>query len=170
MYAFSNRLSYDRSLLEACQAHAKLWAENELDAIKDSPLLKQTLTSVQLIEFLAQLLERKSIVGLTAEKIDLLASTYGLRVSKNAEIRFRLVRLYIRARLMDRMEEILAFLNSNFRMKFVRPIYKELAGWPTAKPIAIENYNRVKDQMMTVCAYTVAKDLGLSDASSGGTV
>ncbi|XP_058064832.1 leukotriene A-4 hydrolase-like, partial [Anopheles bellator] len=155
--------NYDRSLLDACQEHAVLWAENDLDTIKTSPLLQQTITSVQLIEFLAQLLEKKTIVGLTAEKIELLGATYGFSTTKNAEIRFRFMRLYIRARLMERMDEILAFLNSNFRMKFVRPIYKELAGWPAAKPIAVENYNRVKNQMMFVCAYTVAKDLGISD-------
>ncbi|XP_053661958.1 leukotriene A-4 hydrolase [Anopheles marshallii] len=156
--------SYDRSMLEACLAHAALWAENDLDTIKNSPLLKQQLASVQLIEFLAQLLEKKKIVDLTAEKIALLGETYGFSTTKNAELRFRFVRLYIRARLIDKMDEILAFANSNFRMKFVRPVYKELGAWPQGRPIAIENYNRVKDQMMTVCAYTVAKDLGISDA------
>uniref|UniRef100_A0A182Q3G4 Leukotriene A(4) hydrolase n=1 Tax=Anopheles farauti TaxID=69004 RepID=A0A182Q3G4_9DIPT len=155
--------SYDRTMLEACLAHASLWAENDLDTIRASPLLNQTLVSVQQIEFLAQLLEKKTIVDLTAEKVALLGETYGFTTTKNAELRFRFVRLYIRARLMGKMDEILAFANSNFRMKFVRPVYKELAGWPQARPIAIDNYNRVKDQMMTVCAYTVAKDLGISD-------
>uniref|UniRef100_A0A182VM67 Leukotriene A(4) hydrolase n=2 Tax=Anopheles merus TaxID=30066 RepID=A0A182VM67_ANOME len=158
--------SYDRSMLEACLAHATLWAENDLDTIKNSPLVKQSLVSVQLIEFLAQLLERKKIVDLTAEKVALLGETYGFSTTKNAELRFRFVRLFIRARLIEKMDEILAFANSNFRMKFVRPVYKELGAWPQARPIAIENYNRVKDQMMTVCAYTVAKDLGISDVSA----
>uniref|UniRef100_A0A8W7P7T6 Leukotriene A(4) hydrolase n=1 Tax=Anopheles coluzzii TaxID=1518534 RepID=A0A8W7P7T6_ANOCL len=158
--------SYDRSMLEACLAHATLWAENDLDTIKNSPLVKQSLVSVQLIEFLAQLLEKKNIVDLTAEKVALLGETYGFSTTKNAELRFRFVRLFIRARLIEKMDEILAFANSNFRMKFVRPVYKELGAWPQARPIAIENYNRVKDQMMTVCAYTVAKDLGISDASA----
>lgn len=153
--------SYDRSLLEACQKHAKLWAENDIETIKASSLLSEPLTSIQLIEFLAQLLEKKTIQGLTPEKVALLDQTYRIHATKNAEIRFRFVRLYIRAKMMDKMDEILAFANSNFRMKFVRPIYKELAGWPEAKPIAVENYNKVKDQMMTVCAYTVSKDLGL---------
>lgn len=147
--------------MDACQNHAKLWAENDLETIKSSPLLSESLTSIQLIEFLAQLLEKKKIQDLTAEKIALLDQTYQIHKTKNAEIRFRFVRLYIRAKMMDKMDEILAFANSNFRMKFVRPVYKELAGWPEAKPIAIENYNKIKDQMMTVCAYTVSKDLGL---------
>nr|XP_019526546.2 leukotriene A-4 hydrolase [Aedes albopictus]XP_019526549.2 leukotriene A-4 hydrolase [Aedes albopictus] len=153
--------NYDRSLLDACQKHSTLWAENDLETIKASPLLSEKLTSIQIIEFLAQLLEKKTIQDLTPEKLKLLDETYHIHKTKNAEIRFRFVRLYIRARMLDKMEEILAFANSNFRMKFVRPVYKELAGWPEAKPMAVENYNKVKDQMMSVCAYTVSKDLGL---------
>lgn len=132
-----------------------------METIKASPLLSEKLTSIQIIEFLAQLLEKKKIQDLTPEKLKLLDETYHIHKTKNAEIRFRFVRLYIRARMLDKMEEILAFANSNFRMKFVRPVYKELAGWPEAKPMAVENYNKVKDQMMSVCAYTVSKDLGL---------
>lgn len=61
------------------------------------------------------------------------------------------------------MDDIIAFANSNFRMKFVRPIYRELAGWPAAKPIAIANFKKIRNQMIKVCAYTVAKDLGLDE-------
>ncbi|XP_055641440.1 leukotriene A-4 hydrolase [Toxorhynchites rutilus septentrionalis] len=158
--------NYDRTLLDACQKHAKLWAENELEIVASSPILSETLSSIQVIEFLAQLLEKKTLKDLTAEKIALLDKTYRIHETKNAEIRFRFVRLFIRARMMDKMDEILTFLNSNFRMKFVRPIYKELAGWPEARPIAIDNYKKVKDQMMSVCAYTVSKDLGIADNSN----
>lgn len=71
------------------------------------------------------------------------------------------MRLMIKARL-ERFAEIFEFANSNFRMKFVRPIYRDLAGWTdVGKQLAIENFNKVRDQMMKVCAYTVAKDLGI---------
>ncbi|XP_058816536.1 leukotriene A-4 hydrolase [Topomyia yanbarensis] len=153
--------NYDRSLLDACKKHATLWADNELDSIKSSSILTEKLTSIQTIEFLAQLLDKKKIKDLTSEKIELLGQTYDLHATRNSELRFRFVRLYIRARMMDKMDEILSFLNSNFRMKFVRPIYKELAGWQEAKPIAVANYNKVKDQMMSMCAYGVSKDLDI---------
>ncbi|XP_058449889.1 leukotriene A-4 hydrolase [Malaya genurostris] len=153
--------NYNRSLLDTCKKHADLWAENELENVKSSPILTEKMTSIQTIEFLAQLLEKKRIVDLTQEKIELLGQTYGLQATRNAELRFRFVRLYIRGRLIDKMDYILSFLNSNFRMKFVRPIYKELAGWPEARPIAIANYYKVKDQMMSVCAYGVSKDLDI---------
>ncbi|XP_053690586.1 leukotriene A-4 hydrolase [Sabethes cyaneus] len=153
--------NYDRSQLNACNNHCSLWAEQGVEVIRASPLLSEQLTSVQTIEFLAQLLAKKTIKELNAEKIELLEKAYGIDGTKNAEIRFRVVRLYIRAKLMDKMNKILSFLNSNFRMKFVRSIYKELAMWPEAKPIAVENFYKVKDQMMSVCAYGVSKDLDI---------
>ncbi|XP_055546865.1 leukotriene A-4 hydrolase [Wyeomyia smithii] len=153
--------NFNRTLLVSCQNHCLLWAEQELDVIRASTLLSESLSTVQIIEFLAQLLAKKTIKDLNAEKIDLLEKTYSIQGTKNAEIRFRLVRLYIRAKMMEKMNAILSFLNSNFRMKFVRPIYKELAGWREAKPIAVENFQKVKDQMMSVCAYGVSKDLDI---------
>lgn len=97
------------------------------------------------------------------EKVSLLASTYGILDTKNAEIRFRFWRIAIKAQLMSYIDEIIRFANSNFRMKFVRPIYRELAEWPEAKPIAVENFKKIRNQMIKVCAYTVAKDLGLDE-------
>lgn len=104
----------------------------------------------------------KPIVELNEEKINLLTATYGFDNTRNSEIRFRLMRLIIKARLADRFDEIFEFANSNFRMKFVRPVYKDLGQWDIGRPLAIENFNKVRDQMMKVCAYTVAKDLGIN--------
>lgn len=155
--------NYDKTVYETCKKHAELWSLQTVADIKKSELIRQELTSIQKIEFLSQLLAMPDIVDLTAEKVDLLTATYGFarNVTRNAEIRFRLMRLIIKARL-KRFDEIFEFANSNFRMKFVRPIYRDFANWSEGKPLAIENYNKVKDQMMKVCAYTVAKDLGLN--------
>lgn len=114
-----------------------------------------------MIEFLSQLLGKTDIVDLTKQKIDFLAEVYKLNETKNSEIRFRYMRICIKAHLMEMMDEIFKFADSNFRMKFVRPIYRDLAAWPEAKPLAIANFEKVRDQMMKVCAYTVAKDLGI---------
>lgn len=70
----------------------------------------------------------------------------------------------MKARLLARMDAVLAYANSNFRMKFVRPVYRDLAAWPQAKPLAVANFERVRAQMMQVCANQVAKDLGLAKA------
>jgi len=140
---------------------ASLWSSKSVAELTDSAEIKQNISIHQLIDFLGKLIESKDIVDLTERKIELLESTYNLKNSKNAEVRFRLNRLIIRARLIKRLDEVLEFANSNFRMKFCRPIYRDLAGWPEAKPAAIRNFVSVKDQMMAVCSHTIEKDLGL---------
>lgn len=135
-----------------------------MDEIKSSELIKEQLTSVQKIEFLSQLLDKSTITDLNEDKINSLSSTYefGRDQTKNSEIRFRFMRLIIKARLTNKFDEIFEFANSNFRMKFVRPVYKDLGQWDVGKPLAIANFEKVRNEMMKVCAYTVAKDLGIN--------
>ncbi|XP_017001715.2 leukotriene A-4 hydrolase isoform X1 [Drosophila takahashii] len=152
---------FDDSLANVTKELASLWSTKTVAELADSAEIKKNISIHQLIDFLGKLIECKDILDLTERKIELLESTYNLKSSKNAEIRFRLNRLIIRARLIKRLDEILEFANSNFRMKFCRPIYRDLAGWPEAKPAAIRNFVSVKDQMMAVCSHTIEKDLGL---------
>lgn len=154
--------AYDTSLADAAHELAALWAEGTLEEISASPLLQQPLSTLQRIEFLAKLVERDEIRALNADWVALLERTYAIgRENHNAELRCRMARLYVKARLAERIDEVLEFANSNFRMKFVRPVYRDLAAWPEAKPTAVANFERVRDQMMQVCANQVAKDLGL---------
>ncbi|EDV54735.1 leukotriene A-4 hydrolase isoform X2 [Drosophila erecta] len=152
---------FDESLANVTKELATLWSSKSVADLAGNAEIKKTISIHQLIDFLGKLIECKDIVDLTESKINLLESTYNLKSSKNAEIRFRLNRLIIRAGLIKRLDEVLEFANSNFRMKFCRPIYRDLAGWPEAKPAAIRNFLSVKDQMMAVCSHTVEKDLGL---------
>lgn len=152
---------YNTTLADVAHKHAKIWIENSIEDIKKW-ISSDKLTTMQKIEFLSKLNEAKNIFALSTEWIALLEVTYDLKKSKNAELEFQFFRLCIKARQFDRMDEIIAFANSNFRMKFVRPIYRDLGQWPEARDIAIANYNSVKDQMMAVCANQVAKELGLA--------
>lgn len=157
--------AYDDSLSSVAHKHADLWANNSLDAIRSSTLLTnvQELSSLQRVELLSTLVASKSIVGIGPEWLDLLETTYafGSNATRNCDIRCRFVRLCIKAKQLNRLPEILTFANSNFRMKYVRPIYRDLGGWSEAKAQAVANYEKVKDQMMAVCSNQVAKDLGL---------
>jgi leukotriene-A4 hydrolase len=108
-------------------------------------------------------LAESEIIDLTKEKVQFLAEVYKFENTRNAEIRFRFMRICIRARLMDMMNEILKFLNSNFRIRYLGPIYRDLAGWPEAKPLAIANFKKVRNQMTVVSVDAVVKNLGLSN-------
>ena len=138
-----------------------LFATKTIPELKNEDFILEKITVHQIINFLSKLLEYDSIVELNDKKIKFLESTFKLTNSKNSEIRFVMMRLCIRAKLMDRLHEIIAFVNSNFRMKFCRPIYRDLAKWDEARPIAIANFKNIKDQMMEVCVHTIEKDLGL---------
>ncbi|XP_054743036.1 leukotriene A-4 hydrolase isoform X1 [Anastrepha obliqua] len=152
---------FDETLADVSKQLAKLWSTKTTAELRLDTDITKPISSHQLIDFLGRLIECEDVVELNAHKIDLLESTYNLKSTKNAEVRFRVMRLVIRAKLLNRIDEIIAFANSNFRMKFCRPIYRALGQWPEAKPIAIESFQRVKDQMMAVCAHTIEKDLGL---------
>ena len=118
---------YDTTVYDTCKKHADLWSTQSVADIEKSSVIREELTSIQKIEFLSQMLDKATIVDLGEAKVVLMTETYGFDNTKNSEIRFRLMRLIIKARLTDRFDEIFAFANSNFRMKFVRPVYKDLA-------------------------------------------
>ncbi|XP_039950466.1 leukotriene A-4 hydrolase isoform X1 [Bactrocera tryoni] len=152
---------FDETLAAVSEQLAKLWSTKSTTELRADSDITKPISSHQLIDFLGKLIESNEIVDLNAEKIEFLENTYKLKDTKNSEVRFRFLRLVIRARLLKRIDEIIAFANSNFRMKFCRPIYRDLGQWPEAKPIAIKSFESVKNQMMAVCAHTIEKDLGL---------
>jgi len=152
---------YDDTLAKICENLAFTWSTKKTDELVKDSSIQATLNPHQIIDFLGKLIENRDIVDMSPGKINLLQETYNLMKTRNAEIRFRLLRLVIRARDESRVPEILEFANSNFRMKFCRPIYRDLASWPQVQPVAIENFLKVRDTMMAVCAHTIAKDLGL---------
>ena len=45
------------------------------------------------------------------------------------------------------------------RMKFVRPLYRDLYSWEVARQRAVDTFLAHRDQMMYVTAEMVAKDL-----------
>ncbi|XP_037934677.1 leukotriene A-4 hydrolase-like [Teleopsis dalmanni] len=152
---------FDETLANISKELALLWSSKKLIELENNETVKENISSHQLIDFLGRLIEYEDIVDLNEEKIDFLEYTYNLKNSKNSEVKFRFIRLCIRAKLMNRMDDIIAFANSNFRMKFCRPIYSDLVNWPEAKQIALMNFDSVKNQMMTLCSQTISKDLDL---------
>lgn len=139
--------------------HVDLWRLASLEELEQSPLLKEPLSSQQILEVLSKLIEHNTV--LEREKMQLLEAAYKVNETKNAEIRFYYLRLCIRAQDRNKLREIFAFADSSFRMKFVRPIYKELAAWPEVKAEAIAHFEGIKDQMMKMVSVLIAKDLGM---------
>ncbi|XP_062597065.1 leukotriene A-4 hydrolase-like, partial [Saccostrea cucullata] len=151
---------YDDSLEVPCKQLSKKWSsagENELDQFNPSDLT--SLTSVQVREFLALLVEEPP---LSLTKVLKMEELYKLNAVRNSEVRFRWLRLCIKAQWKDAIPRVLDFVNEQGRMKFVRPLYRDLYGWEEARPIAIQNFQTHKGEMHNTTATMLAKDLKLT--------
>lgn len=152
---------YDTSIADAVKQQVDVWVNNTAADIKKSSAISTTLTMLQKIELLKELVQAPTHADLSEDWLNLLQATYGLAGTKNSAILFRMARLYVKGRHFGRLNEVFAFVNSNFRMKYVRPVYHDMNKWAEARPLAIDNFNKVKNQMMKCCAQAVAKDLDL---------
>jgi leukotriene-A4 hydrolase len=77
--------------------------------------------------------------------------------------RFIWLRLCIKNRWESKVDDALAFATEQGRMKYVRPIFRDLYEWEAMRQRAIDVYLSKKNKMMYVTAHTVAKDLHLSN-------
>lgn len=153
---------YDTSLAGICDAiKDKLvkWNENEEVPVDAAEFNK--LTTDQKIYLLQALLDLPEPLSLG--KIKKLETTYALADVKNAELKYEWLRISLKSQWEEKIEAALSWINHVGRMKYVRPIYRDLYAWEYARPKAIENFKENKKYMMRVVSYTVAKDLHLSE-------
>ncbi|CAH0764243.1 unnamed protein product [Diatraea saccharalis] len=120
----------------------------------------RAFTPHQLIHFLQELLERQP---LPLDTLRLLGREYGLETNTNSEIVYRWLRLCIRSRDHEKLSNAFDFVNHQGRMKYVRPIYRDLYAWEEVRDRAIDNFLKNEQYMMHVSAYTLRKDLHLDD-------
>lgn len=152
---------YDKSLTLACvkvKNEIVTWnptSGEQLDI--DSKEIEQFSVN-QLICLLHELLDSGTQPIARLQAIDTLFGFSGVR---NAEIKFLWLRLCLKAHWEPSIEIVLKWVNEVGRMKYVRPLYRDLYAWELARPKAIENFQANMKFMMHVVSYTVAKDLQL---------
>lgn len=76
---------------------------------------------------------------------------------------FRWLRLCVRSKDQSKLNDVFNFVNSQGRMKYVRPLYRDLYAWEDVREQAIENFLKNEKYMMHVSAYTLRKDLHLTE-------
>ncbi|CAH1640373.1 unnamed protein product [Spodoptera littoralis] len=117
-------------------------------------------TPHQMIHMLQQLIDRPA---LPIERLTTLGKEYKVNGNKNTEILYRWLRLCIRSRDDTKLQEVFQFVNSQGRMKYVRPVYRDLYAWEDVRERAIDNFIKNEKYMMHVSAYTLRKDLHLDE-------
>uniref|UniRef100_A0A1B6EZ69 Leukotriene A(4) hydrolase n=1 Tax=Cuerna arida TaxID=1464854 RepID=A0A1B6EZ69_9HEMI len=150
---------YNTSLADACTALANRWVQ--WDMTEPNPFAPTDIMefhTLQVLEFLAQLLELESF---SLDKVQALQSVYSFNASNNSEIKFRWLRLCIKVRWEEQVTPALQFVTEQGRMKFVRPIYRDLYAWEDMRQRTINNFQATKANMMAVLVHNLAKDLHL---------
>jgi len=89
-------------------------------------------------------------------------SLYDLTATKNAEARLRWQRLCLLHKADFIVPHVVAFVKEQGRMKFVRPLYRDLFAWEAKRAVAVEAFEEWRDNYHPVCAKMLAKDLNLS--------
>jgi hypothetical protein len=74
-----------------------------------------------------------------------LDESYGFTNSNNAEIRFRWQSLCLRSDVPWIVPQVVAFLTSQGRMKYVRPLYRALKQSTAGRQVALDTFKKFKD-------------------------
>ena len=95
------------------------WCENT--NIEFGPLLFNSFSTWQKIEFLSQLLEESPM---SIKKLEKMQELYNLNAYTNSEIRFRWIRLGLRGKWQDAISRATQMVSEQGRLKFTRPLYR----------------------------------------------
>lgn len=99
---------------------------------------------------------------MSLEKLEGLSQHYKFGETQNSEILFKWLRLGLKARWSPIIQPALKFVTDQGRMKFTRPVYKDLYAWEESRPLAIQNFQAHRAFMHQTTAGLVAKDLHLA--------
>ncbi|KAI7791939.1 leukotriene A-4 hydrolase isoform X1 [Triplophysa rosa] len=148
---------YDTTMADACSTLCQRWVkakEGDLASFTEADMKK--LNSHQLIEFVALLLQEEP---LPLAHVKRMQEVYRLNDVKNAEVRFRWLRVCVRARWEEAVTLALKMATDQGRMKFTRPLFKEVYNFPKYSEEAVKAFKEHRGALHPVTAMLVAKDL-----------
>ncbi|EGC29991.1 leukotriene A4 hydrolase [Dictyostelium purpureum] len=130
--------------------HGKNATENDLRSFKTQ----------QIVLFLDTLLNITVDKPLPTEVLEKMDSLYHLTEVRNSEYKFRWQSLCLQHGLKRIEPHVVDFLTSQGRMKFVRPLYRELN--KVNPQLAKDTFIKHKSQYHIIASKMVSKDLGLN--------
>lgn len=152
---------YDKTLSKACHELLQRilkwdYTKSETESLSKTDF--ENLTAEQKIYLLQKLFESEAQ---PVKKLEKLETLFDMENIKNAELKFRWLRIGIKAKWNEKIKAALDWITVVGRMKYVRPLYRDLYNWEEARNKAIETYNNNKYRMMHVVSYTLGQDLHL---------
>jgi len=120
----------------------------------------------QLIAFLDVLNNGSGPKGVPHAVLESMDGCYSFTASTNAEVKYRWFMLCLKSDFVSIAASVLEMVKSVGRMKFTRPLYRELAKNPLTKEAAIKTFLENRHTYHPITRKMVAKDLGVSEEPS----
>ncbi|KAF7728912.1 Leukotriene A-4 hydrolase [Apophysomyces ossiformis] len=149
---------FDTSLADACYDLAHKWdaARNTDDFSAFSADDVRSFNALQKVVFLERLADTEPLPLHALAKMDEL---YQLTEISNADVRFRWQKLCLMASYEPIYKHVVAFITSQGRMKFVRPLYRLL--YKANAALAKDTYNRHRLFYHPIAATLIEKDIDI---------
>ncbi|XP_043943121.1 leukotriene A-4 hydrolase-like [Protopterus annectens] len=150
---------YDTTLADKCTTLSQRWSkakESELYSFSSADI--EEMTPLQLIEFLSQLLLKDP---LPLKHVQRMQDVYSFNAVTNMEIRFRWLRLCLRSKWDNAVPLALRMVTEQGRLKFTRPLFRDLYDFTKFRQEAINAYMKYKQSMHPCTALLVGRDLHL---------
>ncbi|KAG9285768.1 hypothetical protein G9A89_013193 [Geosiphon pyriformis] len=149
---------FDRSLSKACIELAKRWddARNNQTFEDFSPDDLKEFSTLQKIKFLQQISEYPPFPHKALIALD---HVYNLSQVVNAEIRFLWQETCLKAEYEPIFPYVIKFITEQGRMKFVRPLYRELNKCKNGSDLAKKTFIENKSFYHPIAAAMIEKDI-----------
>ncbi|KAI0148706.1 leukotriene A-4 hydrolase [Xylariaceae sp. FL1272] len=145
---------FNTAYVDTCMALAEKWKQADYKpSIKDI----ESFTANQVLVFLQAVQNFEQ--PLSAERSHLLGKTYNISSSKNVELKAAYYLIALQAVDRKELEGVVDLLGSVGRMKFVRPLYRELV--KVDRELAVKTFEANKDFYPSTTKGQLTKDLGL---------
>lgn len=149
--------SYDTTLSTACSDLCEKWSKaKEQELINFSSVDIHGMDSGQIIEFLRLLLLEPPLSEICIREMH---RCFNFNASGNCEIKFRWLRLCIRALYEPCIPSAIEFATTWGRLKFAKPLFRDLFKFKPAQEKAVIAFNDHKENMHPIAAATIEKDL-----------
>jgi len=100
--------------------------------------------------------------ALSLSRLKRMDELYSLTASHNSEIRLRWQRLCMLHRADFIVPHVISFATAQGRMKFVRPLYRDLYAWEEQRQTALDTFREHADHYHPIARKMLAQDLKLS--------
>ncbi|KAI9345247.1 hypothetical protein BDR26DRAFT_856601 [Obelidium mucronatum] len=157
---------FDQSLAEACKSLATRWTDYAKNPVPSHNFSEKDISEFstnQTVVFLETLMTEASSangVKFSIAVLDTMDSVYKFTVGRNCEIRCRWQELCLASGREVIFPEVVDFVTTMGRMKYVRPLYRALKKCSTAgEKLARETFLKHKGFYHPICAQMVERDL-----------